>query len=58
MHEDVITDWKNVSADIPQGSILGPILFLLYTADIPAKAYSMTATFADDTEIPTTNEDF
>ncbi|VVC29112.1 Reverse transcriptase domain [Cinara cedri] len=57
IHEEALTDWKNISAGIPQGSVLGLILYLLHTADIPTNNYSMTAMFADDTTIMITNED-
>ncbi|VVC30398.1 Reverse transcriptase domain [Cinara cedri] len=57
INEEALTDWKNISADIPQGSVIGPILYLLYTIDIPTTNYSMTAMFADDTVIMITNED-
>jgi hypothetical protein len=44
---------KQIKTDVPQGSVLGPILYLLYTSDIPTTEDTFLATFADDTVVLT-----
>ena len=45
----VISDPKHICAGIPQGFILGPLLFLVYIDDIAEKIQSNINSFADDT---------
>ena len=47
---------KPIGAGVPQGSILGPILYLLFTNDVPTSSNFFTATFADDTVLLTTGK--
>ena len=51
------SSWLNVNAGIPQGSVLGPILFLIYINDLPENLVSATILFADDTSIFSTVRD-
>lgn len=50
-HEDSYSELKEISAGVPQGSVLGPLLYLLYTSDLPDMEEAVIATFADDTAI-------
>jgi retron-type reverse transcriptase len=49
--EDEYSHFKDIKAGVPQGSVLGPVLYLLYTHDIPKGNNITMATFADDTAI-------
>ena len=45
------SEWSPVISGVPQGSILGPIMFLIYVNDIPNIITSTAKLFADDTKI-------
>ncbi len=47
----VSSDSKNINASVPQGSILGPLLFLCYVNDIVNDLETLPYLFADDTSL-------
>ena len=53
------SEWESVTDGVPQGSILGPLLFLLYINDVPnlISNISKPVLYADDTSLIISNSD-
>lgn len=57
MDDETKSSCQVIHAGVPQGSILGPYLFLLYLNGIPVQPRTSLACFADDTASFTSSED-
>jgi hypothetical protein len=56
-YEDALTDLHIIRSGVPQGSVLGPVLYLLFTSDLPTTTNTTIATFADDTALLAIHDD-
>jgi len=56
-YQEEYTSLHNIQSGVPQGSILGPVLYSIFTADLPVSDHTFTATYADNTAILASHTD-
>lgn len=49
--KDIKSEWRNVESGVPQGSVLAPIIFLVYVNDMAEGVNSYINLFADDAKL-------
>ena len=48
---DSISSWKSITGGVPQGSVLGPLLFVIFINDMPTVVNHLIKLFADDSKL-------